>query len=120
MTLKDGSKLDVKAPGHKVEGSTAARLAVLEKQIVANAAIVDDDDSDESDGEEGDLFAGHGKPKSVQLAAAKKLLKDHKDGKRKRVNTAHVFDRLGGRSQVKARRSTDAELDLELEIDNSE
>ena len=31
--------------------------------------------------------------------SAKKLLREHKDGKRKRVNIVHVFDRLGRASQ---------------------
>jgi hypothetical protein len=35
----------------------------------------------------------------VSPVCAKKLLREHKDGKRKRVNIVHVFDRLGRASQ---------------------
>jgi hypothetical protein len=61
-------------------------------------------------------------PKSVQIAAARKKLKalEAAGTKRKRANTANVFDRLGTSEDdipVKARKSTEAELNTELGMD---
>jgi hypothetical protein len=120
MTLKDGSTIPVTAHVKKPE-STQKRLAQLEKRLTANQIDADDEDSEE-DGEDLELFVGGMAPKSVQIAAARKKLKalEAAGTKRKRANTANVFDRLGTSEDdipVKARKSTEAELNTELGMD---
>jgi hypothetical protein len=120
MTLKDGSTIPVTAHVKKPE-STQKRLAQLEKRLTANQIDADDEDSEE-DGEDLELFVGGMAPKSVQIAAARKKLKalEAAGTKRKRANTATVFDRLGTSEDdipVKARKSTEAELNTELGMD---
>lgn len=116
VTGKDGAKVPVTATVKA--DSTQKRLAQIEKQLSANQVDAVDDDSE--DGDDLELFVGNKAPKSVQIAAAEKVLKRLKESsKRKRVCTAHVFDRLGrGNSEnpVKTRRSSEEELNDELEI----
>jgi hypothetical protein len=118
MRLKDGTDLPVLPSAKKTEGTTEARLAILEKQITANSANAKGEE-EQSDGEDLDLFIGNGAPKSAQILAAQKLLASEAS-KRKRVNSANVFDRLGKNDPnnpnktSRAKYSTDAEIDAEF------
>jgi hypothetical protein len=115
MTLKDGSKLPVVATVKKSEGTTEARLAVLEKNLTAHSAKADEE---QEDGDDMELFTGNGAPKAAQILAAQKLLASEAATKRKRVHCANVFDRLGNSDpsnpSKNMRCSTDAELEAEF------
>jgi hypothetical protein len=117
MTLKDGSKLPVVATIKKVEVTTEARLAILEKSLTAHSAKMDEE---QEDGDDMELFTGNGAPKAAQILAAQKLLASEAAGKRKRVHWTNVFDRLGKNDPTnpsKNRRSTDAELEAEFNME---
>jgi hypothetical protein len=117
MTLKDGSKLPVTATTKKVEVTTEARLAVLEKSLTVHSAKADEE---QEDGDDMELFTGNGAPKAAQIQAAHKLLASEAALKRKRVHWTNVFDRLGNSdpsNPSKTRRSTDAELEAEFNME---
>ena len=111
MTLKDGSKMPVTAFEAKPASTTEARLAAVEKTLSANAAKADD-----SDGEDHELFTGNKAPRSVQIAQAELLLASEKANKKRKAANASVFERIGEQTHYK-RRSTDAELDIEFNMD---
>ena len=111
MTLKDDSKMPVTASEAKPASTTEARLAAVEKTLSANAAKADD-----SDGEDYELFTGNKAPRSVQIAQAELLLASEKANKKCKAANASVFERIGEQTNYK-RRSTDAEIDIEFNMD---
>jgi hypothetical protein len=118
MRLKDGTDLPVLPAAKKTEGTTEARLAILEKQITANSANAKGEE-EQSDGEDLELFTGNNAPRSAQILAAQKLLANEAS-KRKRANSANVFDRLGKNDPYypnkvhRTKFSTEAELESEF------
>jgi hypothetical protein len=112
MTLKDGSKMPVTASEAKPQPTTEARLASIEKTLNANAAKADEAE----DGEDYELFTGNNAPRSVQIAAAEKLIASEKANRKRKAANASVFERIGEQTQVK-RRSTDEELEIEFNLE---